>query len=123
MTEVDAVELASTCAANSFTAFSIYISFTFGFLVMAFFVGSKLTRFQALVATGLYLIAAGAMALSTTIWLHAFFLAKDSNTTFLDTISLLGNGQEWIPGISILLFLGVFISLYFMWDVRHPKTK
>ena len=123
MTEVDTVELVATCAANSFTAFSIYISFTFGFLVMAFFVGSKLTRFQALVATGLYLVAAGTMALASTVWIQALFLAKNSNTTFLDTITFMGNGEAWIPGMSILLFLGMFISLYFMWDVRHPKTK
>ena len=48
MNEVDTVELVATCAEMSFTAFGIYISFTFGFLATAFFVGSKLTRFQAL---------------------------------------------------------------------------
>ena len=47
MTEADTIEVAAICAANSFTAFTIYISFTFGFLATAFFVGNKLTRFQA----------------------------------------------------------------------------
>ena len=67
MNEVDTVELVATCAEMSFTAFGIYISFTFGFLATAFFVGSKLTRFQALVATGMYLVAAGTMALASYI--------------------------------------------------------
>ena len=48
MTEAGTLELAATLAETTHSAFTIYISFTFGFLVTAFLVGSKLTRFQAL---------------------------------------------------------------------------
>ena len=122
MTEFDTIELVAISAANSFTAFTIFISFTFGFLVTAFFVGSKLTRFQALAATGMYLASAGSMALASVIWLQVLFAAKKSNTTLMDTIPLM-NGDAWVSGMSVVFVLGVLISLYFMWDVRHPKTE
>ena len=122
MTESDTVELAAICAANSMTAFTIYISFTFGFLATAFFVGSRLTRFQVFAATGMYLVAAVSMGLTSLVWLQATFAAKDGNTTFLDTIPFM-NGNVWVSGITIILVLGIFVSLSFMWAVRHPKTE
>jgi hypothetical protein len=122
MTEVDALELAATFTGNSFTSFAIFISFTFGFLATAFFVGSKLTRFQALAAAGGYLVSAGAMASACVAWLQAFVALKNSKATFLDTIPLF-NGDVWVPGSSFILILGMAISLYFMWDVRRPKTE
>lgn len=121
MTEADTIEVAATCAANSFTAFTIYISVTFGFLVTAFFIGSKLTRFQALAATGMYIITAGSMTLAMIIWLKAIFLVLNSRNTVLDVIPFM-NGNAWVVGISMMTTVGMLISLYFMWNVRHRET-
>ena len=121
-TEVDTLGLAATFTENSFTSFTIFISFTFGFLATAFFVGRKLTRFQALATAGAYLVSAGSMAFASVAWLQAYAALKNSNATFLDTIPLF-NGDVWAPAMSIILVLGMLISLYFMWDVRHPKTE
>jgi hypothetical protein len=122
MTEVDALELAATFTANALSSFTIFISFTFGFLATAFFVGWKLTRFQALAVAGAYLVSAGAMASASVAWLQAFVALKNSNATFLDTIPLF-SGEVWVSGTSFILILGMAISLYFMWDVRRPKTE
>ncbi len=65
---------------------------------------------------------AGFMAVAMVVWLQALFLAKNGTITFLDKISLLGNGDTWILGVSTVLALGMLISLYFMWDVRRFKA-
>ena len=51
MTEADTLEMIALYSANSITAFTVYISFTFGFLVTAFVAGDKLTTFQVLTAS------------------------------------------------------------------------
>jgi biotin transporter BioY len=122
MTEAETLELAATLAETTHTAFTIYISFTFGFLVTAFLVGSKLTRFQALAAIGMYIVSAGSMALATIGWLQTLFAVKNSNTTLMDTIPIL-NGDAWVSGMSILVVLGMLVSIYFMWNIRHPKNN
>ena len=118
MTEAETIELTAICAANSFAAFTIYISFTFGYLATAFFIGSKLTRFQALAATGMFLVAAGTMASATVIWLRGLFLVLNSQNTVLDALPLM-YGSVWVVGVSMITIGGMLISLYFMWDVRH----
>jgi hypothetical protein len=122
MNEGDAIEAAAAAASVCFTCFTIYISFTFGFLVTAFFVGNKLTRFQVIAAMGLYVVAAGFTALAMIAWAQALFVITEAKATALDTISLIHRGY-WIETLSILLGTGMIISLYFMWDVRHPKTE
>jgi hypothetical protein len=122
MNEGDAIEAAAGAAAVSFTCFAIYISFTFGFLVTAYFVGNKLTRFQVISAMGLYVVGAGWMALATIAWGQALFAITEAKATALDTVSLIQRGY-WIETMSILLVTGMMISLYFMWGVRHPKTE
>lgn len=122
MTEAEVIELTAICASNVFTALTIYISCTFGFLVTAHLIGSKLTSFQASTVSGLYLITAGAMSLAMTAWLQALFRVLHSQPTVVDTIALLVT-DVWVPGMSIVFTLGIFVSLYFMWTVRHPKVE
>ena len=122
MTEGDAIEAAAAAAANSFTCFTIYITFTFGFFVTAYFVGSKLTRFQVLAAMGLYVVSAGFMALAMIAWCIALFAITDSTATVLDTVFLIQRGY-WVEGLTILLGARMVLSLYFMWDIRHRKIE
>ena len=42
--------------------------------------------------------------------------------SLLDTIPLL-NADAWVPARFMVHVLGMIISLYFMWDLRRPKTK
>ena len=78
MTEGEVIEAAAAVTANSITMFTIFITFTFGFLASAYFVGGKLTRFQALAATGLYVVAAGFSAVILVGWMQAFFCRHGS---------------------------------------------
>lgn len=122
MTEGEAIEAAIGAAAVVFSCFVIYISFTFGYLVTAYFVGDKLTRFQAIAATGLYLVAAGFMILVMIAWTQGMLAITDSTKTTLDAVPLLRRGY-WVEALFFLCGTGVLMSLYFMWDVRRQSPS
>lgn len=122
MNEGEAIEAAIAAAAVVFSCFTIYISFTFGYLVTAYFVGNKLTRFQVIAATGLYVVAAGFMILVMVAWTQSLFAITDTTVTALDTVSLLKRGY-WVETLLILCGTGMLMSLYFMWDVRRPLLE
>ena len=122
MNEGDAIEAAIGTAGVVFSCFAIYISFTFAYLMTAYFVGNKLTRFQVIATTGLYVIAAGFMALVMIAWTQALFAITDATATALDTVLFIQRGY-WVETFSILLSSGLLMSLYFMWDVRHQGIE
>ena len=74
MTEAEALELAVMCVDNAMTAFSVFISITFAYMTVSFLAGSKLSNFQALAASGLYIFTAGVTILCT--YLHIRTLAS-----------------------------------------------
>ena len=84
--------------------------------------GIKLTRFQALTATGLYLIAAGYSRVIMVAWLQAFFAITEVKNTVLDGVQLMQRGY-WVSGTVAILLMGILVSLYFMWGVRNPKKE
>lgn len=122
MTEAEILELLAVHGANAMTAFTVYISFTFGYLATAYFVGSQLTRFQASVASGLYIISAGAAGLTQIVYIQIMFAILESGPNIVQDFRLL-NGQFWLWSMSIIQVAGALISLYFLWSVRHPKAE
>ena len=122
MTEAESLELAALFNANASTNFTIFISFTFAFLATAYFVGRNLSRFQFFAASGMYTVAGGSAAIASVGWLQAFNEIMDSETTLLSSLPLFGL-DFWVLVMSILFLTGILVSLYFMWDVRHPKTE
>ena len=70
----------------------------------------------------MYTGAAGSAALASVGWLQAFNEIMDSETTLLSSLPLFGL-DFWVLVMSILFLTGILVSLYFMWDVRHPKTE
>jgi hypothetical protein len=122
MTEAELLELFTINGANALTAFTVYISFTFGFLATAFFVGSQLTPFQTIVACGLYVISAGAPALTQVVYIQVMFTILESGPNLLQGSTLL-NETFWVWSMSIIQSAGLLISLNFMWSIRHPKTE
>ncbi len=122
MTEAEILELLAAHGANAMTAFTVYISFTFGFLATAYFVGSQLTPFQAIVVGGLYVISAVAPSLTQIAYIQLMFTILESGPNLGQGITLL-NGTFWAWSMSIIQSVGIVISLYFMWSVRHPKAE
>ena len=123
MSEAEAVEAAAVWSANILTVFTIYVTFTFGYLVTAYFVGARLTSFQTFVVSGLYIGAAVCTILSAIGYTQAQVKILGSVPTVLDDVYLVTSGELWITYLAIMLPLGLLISLYFMWQVRHPTKK
>ena len=122
MNEVEAFEFTAMYIANALTALTIYITFTFSFLAAAFFVGLKLTRFQAIAACFLYVFSAGSAVLSmlgNLQWMGVAIVHAGN----LAPPGMVQTAGFWELYLGILTSCGILVSLYFMWSIRHPKTE
>jgi len=122
MTEAEAFEFALMAKANAVTTFTVYITFTFAYLAAAFFVGRKLTRFQALAASGLYVFSAMSAVMNHQSDLKFYKTALD-HAGNLGPRDIVSNPDFWSIYLGSLLLVGIFVSLYFMWSVRHPRIE
>lgn len=122
MTEVEAFELMLMSSSNATNAFSQYITFTFAYITAAYFVGSQLSRFQVLAASGLYLFAA-IFAMGNALTDLQWADEAVERTGGLAPEGIASNMDFWFMSAGILMTIGIFVSLYFMWNVRQPKTE
>ena len=70
MAEAELWELIAVHAANAMSAFNIYLTVTFAYLVAAYLVGAKLSKLQTGFISGLFIFAAGSGWLSMVIYLR-----------------------------------------------------
>jgi hypothetical protein len=116
MTEADMFETVAFYSSNAMTGFNTYVSVMFAYLAVAYFVGGKLTRLQATIISGLFLLAG----------FTAIFVCNTQIGPIAHFQAVLGSKHQYfiIGGIpraelirSILLplmGLGMIASLYFM---------
>lgn len=122
MTEADLQELTTMMTAAAMSSVSIYLSILSAFLVVAFMVGSQLTRSQAFVVSKLFLLGALFFTYATT----GTFIRQSS---IVDRLAEIAPDEtyfvsEWVAlTIGFIQLLGILACLKFMWDVRHPKTE
>ena len=116
MTEAEMLEMAAIYTDNCMTIFNTYVSITFAYLVVAYLAGNKLSRLQAAVVTGLYLLtAAGCLAaIDTQLGAIVHFQAElgaEYDFFFRGGVPR-ATGMRYftIP----VMILGIFASLYFM---------
>ena len=122
MTEFEAFEALRIEAAFALSVGEQTITLLSGYLLIAFFIGSKLTFFQVsfvnVVFSMMYLSSSLAIIQSMPVLNH---LAERLNANGSE-IPI--NASTANPAFSItiisLMYLG---ALYFMWTVRHPKTE
>ena len=122
MTESELLELISIYNGNALLSLTVYVSFTFGYLTVAYFVGSNLSKFQVYAGSAFYSISAIGMTLSTVANVQAWKalwaqLPIDSNV--LDSFIW---EAPWASSIAIGLTIGTFVSLYFMYDCRRSDS-
>jgi len=121
MTEAEAFELTLLASANSVASFTVYITFTFGYLAAAFFVGKDLSRTQAVIVSALYVFAALSALLNLWSDLEFYSLAL-SNLPDAVSQSGLNSPTFWRTYMGLLLSLGIGASLYFMWSIRVARS-
>jgi len=121
MTELEAHEALALWASASLQAFSVYMTLTFAYLTVAYLVGSRLNRFQTIAISCLY-VCGSAISLMSTINQLNFYSAILSQFSGLQELTTF-SGEFWKYIIAPFLGVGILVSLYFMWQVRHPKKK
>ena len=122
MSEAEAFEVAAAWVANAITAFTIYISFTFAYLTVAFVAGNKLSRFQTIVVSIMFALSAASsifsMINSLMMWESAL-----SHVENIDRSYFFNDPFFWYTYMLAILGGGILVSLYFMWNVRHHKER
>jgi hypothetical protein len=122
MTEAELVEAWGLFLGNSQTALGLYLSVLTGYLIMAYLVGDKLTRPQVLIVTVLYVCATTII----TLWFFAWWsraLEFAMEAKQLNPDRQVANSVQAAWSITVMLFMAIVASLYFMWSIRHPKTE
>jgi hypothetical protein len=122
MTEAEAVELIAIYTANGIDSITLYISFTSAYLATAYFAGQNLTRFQVLSASGLFCLGAIAAALTCVASVQAWDEIMRDNRTVIDSVPIYASNL-WLVMMPALFSAGILVSIYFMWNVRHPRKQ
>ena len=123
MTEYEMTDIATALTSNILASQSLFLTVLFAYLLVAYIVGSKLTTFQAGFLSLIFLI----VTLSSTT--GAFAMAQDALSLGSRISELTGEGIASLSAAPIIL-VGIFGgrvvialgALFFMWQVRHPKT-
>ena len=125
MTEYEIVDLLRSGVANMLAGQAIYFTQLGSYLLVAYLIGSKLTRFQVTFLSLLLII------LSFT-GMSGFLATLNSNFDLRDRLVDMGSSQVSVSTemstaasytfvvFRVLIFLG---ALMFMWQVRHPKAE
>ena len=120
MTEAELVEAWGLFLGNSQTALGLFLSVLTGYLIIAYLVGDKLTRTQVLILTVIYVCATTIIS----IWFYAWWsraLEFAMEAKQLNPDRQVANNAQAARGITLMLFMAIFASLYFMWGVRRKK--
>ena len=108
----------------SLTSLSVYFSLIFGYLIVAYFAGAKLTRVQNAILTLLYLCT---VIINRVAWLGIQQAGKKLNLELMELRPDVSQAPLFTDSgivISTVIFAASIVgSLYFMWHVRHPKTE
>jgi hypothetical protein len=119
MTEAEAIEMVNFYASNALNSFSIWVSITFAFLTVAYLAGGKLSQIQIWIISPLYCLTSGTFGLASVVHVQSFTVLTNTHPDFFPAYLW---PLPWSLMTQLVLIGGTLASLYFMWDVRHPKT-
>jgi hypothetical protein len=128
MTEYEVIDAIHSTMANAWSVSQYSISIITGYLLITYFIGSKLTKFQISFVSLVFLAMhslniVSLVGISRKVQLLQIKLVQmGSDVGVLSPITTVSDGSAipWPPYIfGGLMGLG---CLYFTWTVRHPKT-
>ena len=125
MAEAEILELIFIAGSTALTAFGLFITFTFAYLTVAYFVGPGLSKNEVAIISVLYVIS----ALMTFSVVMANVSAMDSlqqemsGSAVYQRISFFMDANIYSSIVPVVCMLGIGVSLKFMWSVRHPKAE
>lgn len=121
MTESEAMEVVAIYTDVAITCFSIYLTLTFAYLTVAFFAGIKLTAFQTMAVSGLYIFGSVSALMCQYILIHGWGSVIEYAVP-LHSVPL-WDASFWITYMWTIELSGILLGLYFMWSVRHPRKE
>ena len=66
MSEAEFLEIINLHAGNAITSFTVYVTFLFGYMTAAYFVGAKLSLLQVTIVSLIYTLAASVWAVASS---------------------------------------------------------
>lgn len=125
MTEAELYEQIGIYMGNCISAFTIYVSLTFGYLTVAFLVARRLTAFQAITATSIYVVAAFSCVFTLLAGLSFMgaFAAELADKSGTWSKVLLSDLSIWLPAMAVITTGGIIASVYFFHTVRRSEES
>jgi len=120
MSEAETLETLTAIGSASGSYITMIISFTFAYLTVAYFVGKDLSRFQCAAVTGLYIIGATLSGSAAVGYADLWVRLHDREPTIADEVWLFST-LGWVEILMVLQISVLFVSIYFMYDVRRSK--
>ena len=92
MTEAEVIASSMAISDQAAGYLNVWISLTFGYLTVSYFVGAALSRFQCLSISGLYVVVAFLAASSCYGFAQSWFALLDREKSLLDDIWIFSHG-------------------------------
>jgi hypothetical protein len=119
MSELDAVEAVSALLANAMTSFTVYFSFTFAYLTVCYLAGARLSKFQAIAVSILYIVSASSTGMTVIGNQRAIEQIQISFPSIVIDRLLMFDMSFWHAYAGTLFIAIAALSLYFMYDCRR----
>ena len=125
MTEFELLELVNGAMDLMYESTTLYLSIVSGYLLVAYLVGSKLTRVQIFIISTLFIVGAGLQiwGLLTQQTAIVEYMAAKAEVSALNTYEQSVFDANAGSLIASAMTLGVFAALYFMGHVRYSKKS
>ena len=124
MTEIDAYNALILANDQAQNIGEMLLTVLTGYLLITFFVGEKLTTFQVCFVNVVFLLSYISTWQTLIEYVATVEYFREALASLESELPLAGTTLNATPAFSItvagLLTIG---ALYFMWSVRHPKTK
>ena len=125
MTEYELLDLVGVAMSFMYESTTLYLTIVSGYLLVAYLLGAKLSRVQALIVSMLFVVGASLQVwalITQEVAMEGYLAAKAelSPLNAFEQAVATGNAGTIIASIMVL---GVIASLYFMWTIRYPRTK
>ncbi len=124
MEEAQLFELVFIAGATAMTAFTFVVTFTFGYLTVAYFLGRRLSRLEIGVVSGVYLIASFLLfsVVMANVSAMRVFQEELAESRVYQKIAFFMDARIYEAGMPVLYLLSVVTCLFFMWNIRRPRT-
>ena len=117
MTEAELWNMQLLAAANASEAFQGVVTIIFAYLVAAYFVGRRLTRFQAALVSLFFVLGAAGASFMTFVEFRRAAMFMEQLTSQFGVESISPNAVV-LPLYAVLMALLIPASVFFMYQIR-----